>query len=226
MSTEASFLALANPQFDFRTMVSSRKQTKQRQQVLPFELRASLLDQPPLANNEKIPYFYALEPCELALSTIILPSYFHMQLIGFYVPERHRPLAQLALQEFANPDYLLAHGTLDTYRQGCKGPLCRRAYREERATQTILKLTRTASRTDPNSQSKQIVLGPAARQNKLSRGAPQYAAVNPLLVALTVYSHQVNPAPHPTKESKIYQQLTTLQNLQSYILHTFPQIVK
>lgn len=208
MPVNTGFLDLANPNTSLSSLFRPRKANREG---LLFDFRAALVIQPPLAKNERLPNFLALSPHEPAVSFSLTQNYDHLPLLNLYIPARHRLIAELAEAELANPLFSLAHGTLDTIRQGCTGPVCRRLARENRAEAAQLRKAR-AKKTTPAQ----------TKQHRLRNAAPQYAAVEPLLTAYTILSHYLRPAPNPSKLSKTFKQC----NLKNYLLSEFPDIVR
>ncbi len=95
-------------------------------------------------------------------------GYFYLMPIQRFVHQKHRELANQVLKELSNVNH--EHGTTRGYRQGCIGPLCRRANRDECRAYIQRKLN---------------------RQSRRSVNKPHYESVEPLLSELQQYAKQV-----------------------------------
>jgi hypothetical protein len=214
MSPDAGFLTPASPTFDLKT-ISPRRKRQTSASPLLFTLREILLEQPPLAPNERLPKHLALRRHELALSTQPLDSYTYIEQIDLYIPDRHTIVSVPAIQELTT-QYPTPHGTTDTHKQGCRLPICRRANREERALTTDLRRKRLAYADGFRNQ-----------QDRRLKSAPAYEAVDPLLLALTVISHQITkPTNQLTRQQKLYLKINTLPKLHDLLHQLYPQLIK
>lgn len=95
-------------------------------------------------------------------------GYFYLRPIRRFVHQKHQELANQVLTELLNLNH--HHGTVKGYRQGCIGPLCRRANRNECRAYVRRKLK---------------------RENRRSVNKPHYESVEPLLCELQQYAQQV-----------------------------------
>lgn len=217
VDTATGFLTLANPSFDLRRLVKTSDEL-----LFGDDFRTILVDQPKLSNRERLPKSMTLEEDEVALSKTQLPNTFFQQSIGLYVIDRHQLIVDLLLQELTDLEVHTTHGTYDTYKAGCTGPMCRRAIRQERAIAEALR----RARTDGNTGKSKHLVRPNNWKDRVKRAAPQYAAVDPLTIAFTVLSHRGTPPERPTKESKTYLELTDNEKLYNFLKQEYPEIVR
>lgn len=95
-------------------------------------------------------------------------GYFFLRPIQRFVHQKHWELANQVLKELSNVNH--EHGTMKGYRQGCIGPLCRRANRDECRAYVQRRLN---------------------RQNTRAVNKPHYESVEPLLSELQQYANQI-----------------------------------
>lgn len=209
MSSDTGFLTLSNPDLPFPR---PKVKPKTGGSSLLFEFRDMPLTPPPISIDERIPFSLALNDGEVALSVKERPTHFYFPTLNLYVLNRHRPMLELALAEIANLKVDEPHGVALTYRHGCKGPLCRKAIREQQAETTEFRLQRERRRAK--------VSRPTRFQRMLA-GRPQYAAVDPLLTALTINHLKTNPPKYPHTRAK---ELMEVENLLDFLRIEFPNI--
>lgn len=206
----SNFLAPANPLFDLKRVIPTPKYTPD---LIPLSFRETLLDQPPLGPNERLPMFLALKEGELAISTAPQPSYVHVPELDVFIPVRHEMMVQLVRMELTNTEFTTTHGSPDTVAQGCSGPLCRRTRSAERAETAKIRQQRLGYRTRQPTHTRAKVV-------------PQYVAVDPLLEAFTILAHKkLPPSTQLTKIQKVYRTLNNMQQLISYLKIQYPEAV-
>jgi hypothetical protein len=232
------FLAPANPTFDLKKVQPAPKKAPK---VLPLTFRETLIVQPPLGPNERLPTFLALKPGELALASSAqvdsaqvdsaqvgsahpANTYTYVPEIQYWIPTRHELVLQLIFQELQDTTYSTAHGSPETVEQGCNGPLCRRQRRIDRQQATRLRQMRLTYRGVP--------VQTRARDYR-TKTVPQYAAVDPLLLAFTILSHLARPPRSRqsqqrqgqlTREQKIYSTLNTRASLHGYLTSLYETV--
>jgi hypothetical protein len=209
MSPDTGFLTLSNPELPFPR---PKRRSKSYETALPFEFRDMPLTPPPLAIDERIPFSFALNDGEVALSIKERPTHFYFPTLNLYVLNRHRPMLELALSEIANLKVDEPHGVALTYRHGCKGPLCRKAIREQQAETTEFRLQRERRRAK---------VSRPTRFQRMLVGRPQYAAVDPLLTALTIDHLKNNPPKYPHTRAR---ELMQVEDLLEFLRIEFPNI--
>lgn len=241
----SDFLELENPNFDLRELARSavnKTENKKPPRDLLFDFRDSLVVQPPLGKNEHFPASLALFPGEVALSSTPLEHYSLVEELDLYAPNRHFMVVDLIRQEFITGKVLElknAHGTIESYRAGCNGPLCRRANREHHAVMNEIrrkvrqyKLAKARSAMVNGSASATIAPPrPEAIKldtpvQRLRRSRPQYVAVDPLQLCFTILSLLENPPKNPTKEQKLLLTLSTPELRYAYLTVQYPDMVK
>lgn len=232
--TASPFLATENPEFDLTqlTQIRPKRKTRDKSQntgLVLIPLRELLVNQPPLAPNEKLPASIALLNGEPSLSEVpIVVSesvetadtvpYFYLSSIRLYCHPDHRSVYELVFDELVNNNFNTTHGTSLTLRRGCNGLLCRR----HRAIQRFEAARLRAA--------KQLKLPynlhtPQERVQRLIATAPQYASVEPLLLAMTWWAHSITPPSQPSNESKLLMQMSTPRALRSYLKTHFPNAI-
>jgi hypothetical protein len=185
---------------------------KPYQSGLLFEFRDMPLTPPPIGIDERIPFSLALNDGEVALSIKERPTHFYFPALNLYVLNRHRPLLELALAEIANIKVDEPHGVALTYRHGCKGPLCKKGMREQQAEASEFRLQRERRRAK---------VSRPTRFERMLVGRPQYAAVDPLLTALTIDHLKTNPAKYPHIRAR---ELMEVENLLDFLRIEYPNI--
>jgi len=215
MDEMTDFTSLANPHFDLNSVGArhNHKPVTTQVSLSSIPLREMLVIQPPLGKAERLPRTLKLAPNELSIRFTEHERCVRVPKLGFYIPERHVIVLDLIASELADPDYSSTHGTSLTYRQGCKGPLCRRARRDAQNETSQLRLVRMGLKPTVSSRT--------ARYSQLKLSVPQYAAIEPLLFAWTVYTHQTNRPVLPTQESTPYIQLDTPLKLYRFLHLTY-----
>lgn len=213
MSLDVGFAVPMNPNFDLKTLMEPPK-PKTPATFPHIPLREMLVIQPPLGPGERLPVSLALREGEISASSQPLPHYIKVQQIGLYVPVRHIQILELVLAEMADRTFSTTHGTTNTFRTGCEGPLCRRAIREMRAETIELRRLRTGYRARTGIKRKD-------RYTQLKTSVPQYAAVEPLLFSFSVISHLINRPAKPSKEGALFLSLDTHAKLHAHLREAY-----
>ena len=209
---QSDFLTLDNPHFDLDSLKRRRQSAQPTQtptNLLSIPLRDALVIQPPLAPNERLPRSFIIPDDEPALSKNHLPSYHYAAGLELYIHPRHIPMYQLALSELYDTTYRTTHGTATTQRLGCNGPLCRRVRNLSRFQAARLRKARTGKADQARYTHLQSLKD---RYDGLKRSQPIYAAVEPLLEAMTAWSHLIRPPESPNQLSTVYIRLTMPYN--------------
>lgn len=197
---QSNFLELDNPAFDLGAL--KRQIPHNTPTLLTATLRESLVIQPPMAPNERLPRSFIILDDHPALSSHPLPNYSYKADIALNIHPKHELMYEMVQTELTDTLFRTTHGTTQTLRQGCNGPLCRRIRNINRYQTARLREARTNSRR-PCSYFELM----ADRFDSLRRRQPIYAAVEPLLEAMTIWAHQSRPPKDPTETSKRYLNL-------------------
>jgi hypothetical protein len=220
---QSEFLELANPTFDLQTLTAQRRRDTHAHtliSLMALPMREVLVIQPPLAPNERLPRSVLLDYRDAALSTVQLPDYFYVNGIALYVHPRHRAVYDLVFDELYDSRYSTTHGTNTTQRLGCAGPLCRRTRNISRYAASRLR----ATRADRKPYTHQQMM--TDRYVSLQRCQPTYAAVEPLLEALTLWAHEIRKPVSPNQLSEIYLRLSVNQGVKhNWLLRLYPEAV-
>jgi hypothetical protein len=219
VDTGTGFLTPANPSFDLGRLIK----TSNDDLLFGMDFRDVLIEQPKLGNRERLPRTMALEADEFALSKDEFDGSFYLPSVNMWVNGKHRLVLDLLLEELANIEIGTTHGTHDTYKSGCTGPMCRRAIRVERSIAEALRRTRNGA-TGTNKP--KHLIRPNEWHKRVRRAAPQYASVDPLTVAVTVLAHRMTPAQRPTAESKTFMSLDNNDRLYEYLHIEYSGLVK
>jgi hypothetical protein len=188
---------------------------------LPFgdDFRTILVEQPRLSTNERLPSSLALNPDEIALSRQEFRDSLWAPDLDLYINSKHGLMVELLVEELDDTSFTFTHGTSDTYRRGCRGPMCRRALRVERS---IGEAVHRAYK----GQYGHCQTVDDWRRRVRQTGSPQYTSVDPLTVAYTVLSHRDLEPSNPSKDSKDFLTLTTNELLYRYLRQEYPNLVR
>lgn len=219
VDTVPGFLTPANPSFDLGRLVK----TSDDELLFGDDFRSILVEQPKLGNRERLPKRMALGTDEFALSKDEFDGSFYLPSINMWVNEKHRLVLDLLLEELADISVPTTHGTFDTYKAGCTGPMCRRAIRVERS---IAEALRRARNGESSGGKPSHLVRPNEWHKRVRRAAPQYASVDPLTVAITVLAHRMTAARKPTAESKTFMSLDDNEKLYTYLHVEYGSLVK
>lgn len=197
----SDFLKPVDPKTDFERVLELADGSNALATLLPFTFRETLVAPVPHSRNERLPVELALREGESALKLAPHNGYIYSRTLDLYVLARHKFLETLALQEISDKDFPnLTHGISASASQSCSGPLCRRARRIQRVEADFLR----RSRTHFQKTGKPYRPSGKSRYEQIKQSVPQYAAVEPLLTALTVLAHLRTPPSKPSKQSRIY----------------------
>lgn len=206
---QSEFLALDNPAFDLKALTrrkTPQQPTRTPANLLALPLREALVIQPPLGPNERLPRSFIIPEDEPALSVKRIETYHYTAGLDLWIHPKHVPMYQLAFDELYDRNYHTTHGTTTTQRLGCNGPLCRRVRNLTRFQSAQLRAARTTKTRITHLQTLQD------RYRNLKRSQPIYAAVEPLLEAMTACSHLIRPPENPNQLSTVYIRLTEPYN--------------
>jgi hypothetical protein len=204
--TISDFLRPANSSLDVKTLLQENLTQKQEPNPLTFIFRDMLLFPPQLGKNQTLPKEYALEPGESALSLTPHRNYTYCKAIDLYVLTRHIYLMRLALTELSDEETL--HGQKGRLKNGCSGPICRRARREDRAESLVFQRNRLTR--SPNSFGQ-------SRYRRIKTSRPSYAAVEPMLTAFTAEAYKSHTIEAPNEYDKLMLSLHSKDRLVAHL---------
>lgn len=179
--------------------------------------------QPPLAPNERLPKSFILPDEVPALSVKPIDGYLYKNALQLYTHSAHEKMYELAFTELYDSNFTTTHGTSSTLRLGCTGPLCRRIRNVQRfqaARLRALQLARQASHV-PYSHWNTMT----ERYKGLQRNQPIYAAVEPLMEALTCWSHELRKPANPNQISLVYLRLSSNELRRQYLSRVYPHAI-
>ena len=211
------FISPVDRNTDFEKILELTEETNTLDSLLPFTFRETLVSPVPFGKNERLSPELALRSGESALKLTYEAGYSYSKFLDLYVLARHKSLEGLALSEISDSSFSTqTHGTQEAFVSGCRGPLCKRARRIRRVE--AVKLKRTKERYETTGK---VWKPTRTRYEQLKFSVPQYAAVEPLLTALTVLAHLRTPPNQPTKTEKLYLATTTKSQLIALLIDQF-----
>lgn len=152
--------------------------------------------------DEKLPKWLITGKLPL-ISYKLLPDYIYCDEIEYYVPREHVAMVGTLRKELQNKDLL--HATRSGRHKDCNGFMCKRYMRQYTFNTSLLRAQRIAYQRERAASAAGIILRPRkARINntefeRLQAAAPQYAAVDPLLVLFCIDFYRKNLAKLPRK---------------------------
>lgn len=213
----SNFISPVDRNTDFEKILELTEDSRRLDSLLPFTFRETLVNPVPFGKNERLSPELALKRNESALKLTYTAGYSYSKLLDLYVLARHKYLEGLALSEISDSNFSnQTHGTQLTFVSGCRGPLCKRARRIQRVEAERLKRTREHYETRGK-----VWRPTRSRYEQLKFSVPQYAAVEPLLTALTIAAHLRTPPSQPSKTEKLYLTVITKTQLITLLTDQF-----
>jgi len=216
-----SFISPVDRSVSLEQVLALAEETPALASLLPFTFRETLVSPVPFGKNERLSAELALRPGELALRLTYCTGYSYSKTLDMFLPARHNSLEALALAELGDISFeKVTHGTQLGFVSGCRGPLCKRARRIHRVESGVLKKTR-----EHFQKTGKVLRPPRPRYEQMKISVPAYAAVDPLLTALTIIAHLRTPPVRPSSLERQYLQLNTKESLVLFLREQYGEDV-